>query len=61
MLPRDPLFFGRNAGRKDGWASNCKECERLRRIAKGGQTLYDRRRKDNIKEMPEMQTNKTTK
>ena len=61
MLPRDPLFFGRNAGRKDGWASNCKECERLRRIAKGGQTLYDRRRKDNIKEMPEMQTNKATK
>jgi len=48
MLPRDPLFFGRNAGRRDGWASNCKECERLRRIAKGGQTLYDRRRKDNI-------------
>lgn len=48
MLPKDPVFFGLNAGRRDGFASNCKECERLRRISKGGQTSYDRRRKDNL-------------
>ena len=34
-LPRDPLFFTRNRSRKDKFSSNCKECERLRRI-KGG-------------------------
>lgn len=51
-LPRSVLFFGRNAGRRDGWASNCKECERLRRISKGGQGQYDRRRKDTNKKVP---------
>lgn len=45
-LPRHPLFFGSNRGRKDGLASNCKECERQRRIEKGGQGLHDRRSKD---------------
>lgn len=45
-LPRNTLFFGINHSRSDGFASNCKECERLRRIHKGGQTEYDRRRKD---------------
>lgn len=45
-LPRDPLFFGSNSGRKDGLASNCKECERMRRITRGEQTTYDRRTKD---------------
>ena len=45
-LPRHPLFFGSNRGRKDGWASNCKECERKRRIEKGGQSEHDRRSKD---------------
>lgn len=59
LFPRDPLFFGRNAGRKDGFASNCKECERLRRISKGGQTLYDRRRKDNFAQMHEVQASQT--
>lgn len=50
-FPKHPLFFGRNAGRRDGWNSNCKDCQRKRRIAKGGQTEYDRRRKDNITQM----------
>lgn len=59
-FPRHPVFFGYNAGRKDGFASNCKECERLRRISKGGQTLYDRRRKDNFAQMSTVQTNKNT-
>lgn len=45
-FPRSPLFFGRNAGRRDGWSSNCKVCERLRRIEKGGQDMNDRRTKN---------------
>lgn len=45
-FPKDSMFFGINNGRKDGWASNCKECERLRRIEKGGQAKYDQRNKD---------------
>lgn len=36
LLPRDPLFFVRNRSRKDGFSSNCKECERKRRIQRGG-------------------------
>lgn len=52
-LPRNTLFFARNATRKDGFSSNCKECERLRRIEKRG-TADDRRSKD--KKMPQMQT-----
>lgn len=51
-FPRNTLFFGMNRGRADGWASNCKECERLRRIEKGVQSTYDRRRKD--KTMPKV-------
>lgn len=45
-FPRDSLFFAHNNDRKDGWASNCKECERQKRIKKGGQSAYDRRVKD---------------
>lgn len=45
-FPRDPLFFSRNRSRKDGFASNCKECEKLRRIQRGGQTKYDKRNKE---------------
>ena len=45
-LPRDILFFSRNRSRKDGFSSNCKECEKIMRIEKGGQTTYDRRSKD---------------
>lgn len=56
-LPRDTMFFSRNAGRRDGWASNCKECEKLQRILKGGQTLHDRRTKD--AEVYEMQAGQT--
>ena len=56
-LPRHPLFFGSNRGRKDGLASNCKECERKRRIEKGGQGIYDRRSKDaSMLEVPPIQT-----
>ena len=46
VLPRDTLFFSRNRSRKDGFSSNCKECEKKRRIVKGGQPLYDRRSKE---------------
>ena len=46
QLPRDILFFSRNRSRKDGFSSNCKECEKIMRIEKGGQTTYDRRSKD---------------
>ena len=34
FFPRHTLFFARNKGRKDGFSSNCKECERLRREKK---------------------------
>lgn len=46
LLPRDALFFVRNRSRKDGFSSNCKECERKRRIQRGGQSEYDRRSKE---------------
>lgn len=46
FLPRDPLFFGHNKGRRDGWASNCKECEKKRRIEKKEVSEFDRRKKD---------------
>ena len=36
LFPRDNLFFSRNRSRKDGFSSNCKECERNYRIKKGG-------------------------
>lgn len=46
LLPMDKMFFGINNSHKDHWASSCKECERKRRIEKGGQANYDRRSKD---------------
>ena len=46
LLPRTTLFFARNRSRKDGFASSCKECERLMRIARGGQGEYDKRTKE---------------
>lgn len=46
LLPRHPLFFTKNSGRKDGFCSNCKDCERLRRIERGEQSTHDRRNKD---------------
>ena len=45
-LPRNNYFFATNNSRKDKFASNCKECERQKRIAKGGQSEHDRRNKD---------------
>lgn len=57
FLPKSKLFFGVNNSHKDHWASSCKECERKRRIEKGGQTDYDRRSKDQT--LHEMQTRKT--
>lgn len=45
LLPRDPLFFSRNSGRKDGFSSACKDCEKKKRI-EGGQSKYDKRNKD---------------
>lgn len=56
-LPRNNYFFATNNSRKDGFASNCKECERKKRIAKGGQGQYDRRNKDSA--VLEMQTKQT--
>jgi len=35
-LPRHKLFFVCNRSRKDGFSSTCKECERRRRIERGG-------------------------
>lgn len=45
-LPRHPLFYTKNSGRKDGFQSRCRDCERLRRIARGDQLEYDGRQKD---------------
>ena len=55
-LPRNNYFFATNNSRKDHFASNCKECEKKKRIEKGGQTEYDRRSKDS--KMLEMQARK---
>lgn len=56
ILPLDPLFFGRNKNRKTGYASACKDCEKLRRI-RGGQSVNDRRSKDSaVYEVPQGET-----
>lgn len=57
LLPLHKMFFGVNNSHKDHFASSCKECERKRRIAKGGQGIYDRRSKDTT--LHEMQTRET--
>lgn len=54
LLPRDILFFGKNSSRADGFSSNCKECEKKRRIEKGGQSEHDNRHKDTQTNMLEM-------
>lgn len=51
LLPRDTLFFGLNSSRSDGFSSNCKECEKKRRIEKGGQSVNDNRHKDTKKNL----------
>lgn len=45
-LPKDYLFFGKNSGRKDGFSSSCKECEKDRRVKRGEQIYGDRRFKE---------------
>lgn len=45
-LPVDPLFFVRNRSRKDGFSGTCKECEKKKRIERGGQGVNDRRTKE---------------
>ena len=54
LLPRDTIFFGLNSSRGDGFSSNCKECEKKRRIEKGGQSAYDNRNKDTKKNLSKM-------
>lgn len=44
-LPRNTLFYSRNRNRKDGFSSVCKECEKIRRIEKGGSAV-DKRSKE---------------
>lgn len=44
-LPLDPVFFNKNASRKSGFFTYCKECAKQMRIDRG-QTTYDRRLKD---------------
>ena len=56
-LPRSKLFFVCNKNRKDGFSSNCKECERNRRIERGGQSANDQRNKE--AQVLKVQTGKT--
>lgn len=56
-LPRHKLFFVCNKNRKDGFSSNCKECEKKRRIERGGQSVNDQRNKET--QVLKMQTGKT--
>ena len=44
-LPRHPLFYTKNSGRKDGLQSYCRECERQRRIERGEVREVDGRQK----------------
>lgn len=55
-LPRSTLFYSHNHNRKDGFSSVCKECEKLRRIEKGGSKV-DKRSKE--AEMLALQAGKT--
>lgn len=57
LLPANNLFFVKNRSRKDKLSSNCKECEKLRRIEKGGQGTNDRRIKE--QKVHQVQTDKT--
>lgn len=57
-FPRCNLFFTTNRGRRDGFASNCKDCERISRKRRGLQAKdYDRRSKDPT--LPKVQTRET--
>ena len=50
--PRHPLFYTKNAGRKDGFQPRCRNCERQRRIEKGEVRSVDGRQK--VSEMSKM-------
>ena len=56
-LPRHPLFYTKNNGRKDGLQTSCRECERQRRVEKGEVRQFDGRQKDS--QMLAMQARKT--
>ncbi len=56
QLPMTTDFFVRNRSRKDGFSSNCKECEKQKRIQRG-QSVNDRRNKET--QVLEMQARKT--
>lgn len=53
-LPRSNIFFARHITRSDGLASNCKDCEKRKRIEQGGQSEYDRRYKSKDKGLSKM-------
>lgn len=57
LLPKDVLFFSINRNRKIGFCSRCKDCEKQKRINKGAQPEYDRRKKEAY--MYQMQTGET--
>ena len=57
LLPRHKLFFVCNRSRKDGFSSNCKECERNKRIEQGGQNANDQRNKES--QMHKVQSRET--
>lgn len=44
-LPRHPLFYTKNTGRRDGFQSRCRDCERQLRIEKGEVMRIDGRQK----------------
>ena len=46
MLPRTTLFFVVNNNRRDKFNKYCKDCERMARVLKGAQGLYDGRNKE---------------
>ena len=56
-FPANTLFFVKNRSRKDKLSSNCKECEKRRRIERGGQGQNDRRTKES--QVHQMQADKT--
>lgn len=55
LLPRDPIFYVRNRGRKDGFNSICKECDKKRRAVNGGKTTHDTRNKEEKADLLKMQ------
>ena len=57
ILPKDKLFFNTNRSHSDNFSSNCKECEKKKRIMRGEQGAYDKRSKDTpLREMPSGET-----